>query len=264
MTFQLANIILQDNMAERIYHKGVPIDNIPREEAIKNITTMLAKQGRRTNHIVTLTPSMYIEARRDQNYNNILARAVLVVPESTGLSLYSRLHGPRLERVSGHQLVEDMIRICADKGKKVLLLGSIPENRALAMRNLKVRYQNLIIDQVPGEYSFRDAADSQRVVSTIDAMSPDLCIMAIDEIAGERWIDQWLIGHNVNAGVIGGFGRTIDITAHPKNRPPDVVSRLGLASIHNIPSMTPARRKRFFMMLPSLASLAVKDLITKK
>src|SRR3989344_227375 len=189
-------------MIERIYHQGVPIDDITEADALAHISDMM-DQGH-TRQIVTLTIQMYVAARRDSHFLETLNNATLVLPESTGLKLYSQVIPPQFGKIPGGvYLAKKAVEVCSDIGKRVVIFGSSPTNRSLARDNLRGELNYPDIHAIDGEYDFSNPTDSLIVADQIDKLSPDLTIMAGNEIKAEKWIQEWLLKRGARAGVVG-------------------------------------------------------------
>lgn len=198
-------------MYERLTHNGVPFDNISSGERISATYHFL--NATEPNQIITLTPGMYMEALNQESFLRVLEEAALVIPESTALHIYSHIKPPHMNRFPGVNFTKMAIEISADQDKSVLLIGSTTENRVGAVRNLRARYSNLQINQIPGEYNFVNTTDSKWLIDEIDKLNPNFLIMAGIQIQAETWINHWLVGSQVNVGLSGNFGQTIDLLA---------------------------------------------------
>lgn len=253
-------MILFQIMPERIHHRGVPIDNISHGSALVRTIALMGFPKGYAQQIVTLTPLMYVTARTDPAFLSILEQASLVVPESTGLNLYSYLVPPRLTRVVGSSLASDIVHVCPTLGFKVALLGASEENRRAASANLQTKHPNLKIITIDGQYYFKSDQDSRDLVDDLDFAGPDFTVMAGLQVDAERWINQWLVRDRVHAGVVGNFGRTIKIWAG-QDKEYATLSKLGLVWLARLTTEDNRLRRRNLTIFTNLAKLLVKDLL---
>lgn len=244
-------------MKERIYHQGIPVDNLSHQEALEEIKTLL-DSGPSCSHIVSLTIGMYDAARRCGNFREILGQAALVIPESTGLSLYSNICPPRLVNTPGGYLIREVVGFCAETGRKVVLFGSSEENRKRAASVLDCESSGLKIEIVSGEYDFSNPTDSVWVASQIDLLSPDLAIMAGHEVEAETWINHWL-GEDISLGVVGNFGQTIDVWAGQRWVPPQFLRDRGVGWMLRLVFESLERRNRYAKVLLAFGKIALLD-----
>ncbi len=157
-------------MVERTFHNSVPVDNLDSSAAISNLGRIL-QNTTYGNHIVTLGIAKYIETRKHEDFRNILHKAVLVIPESTGLFLYSRIHPPNLVNTPGGQLARDCLTACAELGKTVAVFGASEFNRRRSIEVIKREDSRINIVDIPGEYLFSNPDDSQYVAETLDKIA---------------------------------------------------------------------------------------------
>src|ERR1041385_8466308 len=128
---------------------GVPFDHVTTAEAIDQIERMIA--SRRPHYVVTANVDFVVQAREDVELRRILLDADLVLCDGTPLVWASRLLGNRLpERVAGADLAPAFVRVAAQKGYRIFLLGATPAAANQAVENLRKHFPNLII---AGQYS---------------------------------------------------------------------------------------------------------------
>lgn len=246
-------------MNERINYHGVPVDNLSLTEALDRVSTMLV-DTRAGQHIVTLTPSMYLEARRNPEFNNVLNQAALVVPESVALRVSSFLDRsvPKLIRVPGMTLVRGVLEKCQKEGYKVALLGSSEENRQLALTNMRRIYPGLQVATVEsGYYDFGNDGSPAAIIDRLSKLQPDFAIMAACQVVAEGWIDHWIVGQNTGVGVIGNFGQAIDVLAGVR-RDFATSRRLGLEWLLRLTLNTTNRREKLAVLL-AFGKMALLD-----
>ena len=247
---------------KRIFHRSVPIDYVSEVEALSHILRLMDK--RFTGQVVTLTIQMYIAARRDTSFLNTLNNASLVLPESTGLKLYSEVIPPRFGKIPGGvYLAKKAVSLCAETGKRVAIFGSNPTNRNLARDNLRREFKYPNIHTIDGEYSFASPTDSLLVADQVDLLSPDLTIMAGNEVYADQWIYDWILKKGAHAGVVGNYGQTIDYWAGTRWVPSEDLHRLGLSWALMLTRRTPERRKIYIKALMTLARLGIEDILAQ-
>src|SRR5436190_13600875 len=147
---------MTDSIPERSYYSnppiailGVPFDNITTGETIEAIGRMVASGL--PHYLVTANVDFLVQAQEDVELRRILFDAHLVLCDGTPLVWASRLLGnPLLERVAGADLVPLLLRIAAQRGYRLFLLGATPESAQRAVTNLYRQHPDLII---AGHYS---------------------------------------------------------------------------------------------------------------
>lgn len=247
-------------MYERIFHHGVPIDDLSDSLALAQIAQLIGSSNA-TNQIVTLTVEMYNAARANPDFARVLNQSALVLPESTGLALYSSIFPPKFGKISGGvYLARKLVGWCSENDKKVVLFGSSDSNRSKARDRLRARFNYPKIHTVEGDYQFSNSTDSSYVASQLDVMQPDFCIMAGNEVLAEQWINKWLVQSDVFAGVVGNFGMTIDRESEQRWVPNSTLHKLGVSWLLLYPSRKPERRGKYARGLLELALNGLQDL----
>jgi N-acetylglucosaminyldiphosphoundecaprenol N-acetyl-beta-D-mannosaminyltransferase len=205
---------------------GVPFEPVTLAAAVDRIQAMIASG--RPHYVVTPNVDFLVQARRDDELRRILIEAHLVVCDGTPLRWASRWLGNALpERVAGSDLVPELIRLAAERGQRIFLLGATEEANAQAVSNLTQRFPQL---RIAGHYSppFRpwQPADQQEIEERIRAARPDLLFVAFGCPKAEKWIaaNHERLGVPVTIGV----GATIDFLAGRVRRAPRWMRTAGL------------------------------------
>lgn len=246
---------------ERVYYHGIAIDRLSCSQAEKCISGLI--EGQRTgNHIVTLTIPMYLEARRDPRFGEVLNQAALVIPESIGLQVASIIHPPRLVRTPGVELASSLVEKCAAQGNKVVLFGSDEASRETAAVNLKTKHPSLNVNTIQGDYNFYDTKQSQVVIDRLNRLAPDLAIMAGSQIEAESWINRWIVNQLSSVKVVGNFGQTIDVLAGRRNNY-SLARKLGFEWLLRIVMANPQRREANLHMMIVFGKLVLLDLLNQ-
>ncbi len=249
------------NNSERIFHHGVPIDQLTEPEALACISQQLQIQDR-PRQIVTLNNETYSHARRYPSFRKVLEETWLVLNESHGLTTFTWVVRPALHKIPGGvYLAEKAVNLCAQDQKRVVLVGSNEKNRLTAKTKLKENYPQLDIQQLPGDYSYNNR-DANYIVQGLQTLKPDFVLLAGDEIQSQQWIHQHIVLPNTIRCIIGNFGGTIDYLTGSSTqwRPKEEDNKWGISSLIINMRRTPQRRKRALRAMANMAVLAVEDL----
>jgi N-acetylglucosaminyldiphosphoundecaprenol N-acetyl-beta-D-mannosaminyltransferase len=204
---------------------GVPFDNLTAKEAIDLIVRMV--QSRRPHYLVTANVDFLVQAQEDIELRRILFDAHLVLCDGTPLVWASHwLGNPLPERVAGSDLVPLLLRVAAEKGFRVFLLGATSESAVQAAKNLSDKYPNL---PLAGYYSppFNKLLemDHEEIGRRILAAKPDLLLVSFGCPKQEKWISMHYRSLGVPVSV--GVGATIDFLAGHVRRAPKWMQRTG-------------------------------------
>ena len=211
---------------------GVPFDNVTTAETIEEIERMVA--SRQPHYLVTANVDFLVQEQEDVELRRILFDAHLVLCDGTPLLWASKLLGnPLLERVAGADLVPLLLRVAAEKGYRVFLLGATPHSAARAVDNLKKLHPNLVI---AGSYSppFNKLLemDHDEIQRRILEAKPDLLFVSLGCPKQEKWIAMHY--RSLGVPVSAGVGATIDFLAGMVKRAPAWMQRVGVEWVYRL------------------------------
>ena len=177
------------------------------------------KSGR-PHFIATPNPEIIIAAQNDNELKKTINSADLCLPDGMGVLAASKfLKIPLLERVTGVDLMLEILRSAKEKGYKVFLLGSAPGVAEDAARKLP----GVNIAGIHHGY-FKDA-DEKEVIEKIKHSRPDVLFVGLGAPRQEFWTAK----HYKHLGVpvcmvIGG---SLDVISGKAKRAPEIVQKLG-------------------------------------
>ncbi len=125
------------------------------------------------------------------------------------------------EKIVGADFVWDLAQLAADNDFKIFLLGARGDVAERAGKKLKEKFPNVNIVGT----SNKDMTDSS-VLDDINAVSPDMLLVAFKAQAAEKWIADNLSKTTASLGI--GLGGTFDYLAGEKSQPPRLVRNAGL------------------------------------
>ena len=202
---------------------GVKIDPVTKTQALAKIAVFLDEQ--RSHFITTPNPEIILFAHKHREYLEILNKADLALPDGFGLLLVSRLK----ERVSGTDMVPEIVKLAREKHLKIALIGGLDqttiEKAAVAMR----RWGNEVVyasHGVPKE-QWENKEFHDRIINELSAARPEIIFVALGHPKQEQWIDE----HRNSLPTVRlfmGCGGALDFIAGTAKRAPIFMRRLGL------------------------------------
>lgn len=108
---------------EKINILGVNISSAKKEEILFNIEKFL--DGEDQHMIFTPNPEIILKAVSNEEYFYILNSADILIPDGIGLKFSSLVQGKYIQRFTGVDLLENILKISENKNKKVLILNMI-------------------------------------------------------------------------------------------------------------------------------------------
>ena len=185
---------------------GVQFDNLTREEARQAGRALLHSSD--FHYVVTPNPEFLLAAEKDLEFQKILNRADLVLPDGIGVVYSAKILGtPLKERVPGFDFACDMLEELDAMGGRLYLLGSKPGVAEEAAANIAEKHPNLVICGTHDGY-FKESDPVAREVA--DAQ-PDLLFVCLGAPKQEKWIARF--GLLTGAKVAIGLGGALDVFA---------------------------------------------------
>ncbi len=131
------------------------------------------------------------------------------------------------EKISGSDLMYDLLALAHSKHLKVYLLGSEEEISSAVATKIGEKYPNI---EITGRFSGRVELDDEGLMSRIAATNSDLILLALSPPKQELWAQAmrtYLRDHN-SPGVLCCFGGSFDFFAGSKERAPKWMRSVGL------------------------------------
>jgi N-acetylglucosaminyldiphosphoundecaprenol N-acetyl-beta-D-mannosaminyltransferase len=213
-------------MGSPISIMGVPFDNVTTAHTLALIQRMI--ESRAPHYIATANVDFLVQAQSDDELHRILLDAHLVLCDGTPLVWASRwLGNPLPERVAGSDIVPLMLRLAAERGYRVFLLGAAEELNRKAAENIAKDHPGLI---VAGRYSPPlaplEKMDHEDIRQRIRDARPDIVLVAFGCPKQEKWISMNY--RTLAVPVCVGVGATIDFLAGAVSRAPMWMRKCGL------------------------------------
>lgn len=200
---------------------GVGIDRMDMATAVSRVRRFLESGG--PHMIVTADSAGVVKAQGDEELLDIMRRADMVTPDSTGILLAARLSGhPLVERVSGIDLAQEICRLCAESGDAIFLLGAGPGVAECAAARLMAQYPGLRIAGCHDGF-FRDDGP---IVDQIRESGAAVLFAAMGIPKQEKWIAKRLDELGVRVAI--GLGGSFDVFSGNVRRAPLWMRQHGL------------------------------------
>lgn len=224
---------------------GLPVSAITYAEWLEQIGAWVGETPRRVHHVCTINPEMVMIAQRDPNFQHILQRADLTVPDGVGLLWAARRQGrPLPERVTGSDGVPIIAARAAQEGWRLFLLGAAPGVAETAARVLSERYPCL---KIAGVYSGSPAPEEEaELCERVNASGADVLFVAYGAPEQDKWIAR--NSPRLRVAIAMGVGGSFDFIAGILPRAPAWMQRAGLEWLYRL--YLQPRRIRRMLRLP--------------
>lgn len=207
----------------RIRLLGVPVDNLTLQESLEQIEQFIAT--RRPHQHVVVNVDKLIKARSDANLLRILEACDLINADGQPVVWAAKLLGlPLKERVTGIQLMAELLRLSAAKGYRPYFLGAKAEVLEAALRNVRTMHPAL---QLAGwRNGYWTAEQEEDVVAAIRNSAPDVLFVGISSPRKEQFLHRHL--QRLGVPFVMGVGGSFDVLAGRVRRAPAWMQRCGL------------------------------------
>ena len=200
---------------------GIQFDNLSREEAKAAGAAMLRSQD--FHYAVTPNPEFILAADKDLEFQKILNKADLVLPDGIGVVYSAQILGRPLKgRVAGFDFACDMLDVLDQLGGRLYLLGAKPGVAEEAGRQILEAHPNIVLCGVHDGY-FKD---SDPVARQVAEARPDLLFVCLGAPKQEKWIARF--GLLTGAKLAIGLGGCLDVFAGNVERAPEKWQKAGM------------------------------------
>lgn len=201
----------------------VPIDCLTMRETIAAADRAIAG-GQPLQH-VCINVAKFVAMRENPELDRDVRASDIISIDGMGIVWAARLLGIAVpERVSGVDVMEGMLSLCAEKGYRPYFLGAQPAILERAVANTTARYPALRFAGWRNGY-FRPEEEDE-VVAEIDASSAQCLFIGMPTPRKERFLARHRSALRIP--FIMGVGGGLDVLAGHVRRAPALFQKLGL------------------------------------
>ncbi|MGZ9586289.1 WecB/TagA/CpsF family glycosyltransferase [Paenibacillus marinisediminis] len=231
---------------------GIPFSSLSMKETVAWLSEAIIQ--RRSTHVITANPIMVMAALENDNFMRVMQQADMIVPDGSGIVWAANYAGaPLAERVTGFDLLHELMRTGEQHGWRVYMLGAAPEVIQAAKERLQQQYPGVQI--VGARDGYFGAAEDEQVVEQIRAAAPDILFVARGADTQEPWIAKYR--DSLNAALMMGVGGSFDVISGRMKRAPQWVQQMKLEWLYRLVK-EPTRYKRM-LALPKFALKVMRD-----
>lgn len=213
----------------RAFLLGCPIDVLSMDQTVD-----LARQAMRTKtrlQHVALNVAKLVNMHSDPLLNADVRGSDIIGIDGMGILVAARLCGiPARQRVSGVDLLTELLVVCAEEGFRPYFLGATPEVLEKAVANARVRHPSLTFAGSRDGY-FRPDQELE-VVKEIRESGADCLFIGMPTPRKERFLAAYR--DVLDVPFIMGVGGSLDILSGKVRRAPAVMQMLGLEWVYRV------------------------------
>ncbi|WGW12164.1 WecB/TagA/CpsF family glycosyltransferase [Saxibacter everestensis] len=199
---------------------GLPLDRLTMTESIRACEEAIARRGEVHSD---LNAANVLLALDDADMRTAIETSEIVNADGQSVLWATRFLGvPVPERVSGIDLMLQLVEKASEKNYTVYLLGASPKVNAKVREIFQVRGVHV----VGARDGYWSTAEEAAVVSDIADSTPDLLFLAMPSPKKEAFV----LAHRaqLNTGLAFGVGGSFDVVAGLTKRAPRILQKLGL------------------------------------
>lgn len=222
---------------EKIRILGIDIDKVDMKNAVQRCTQAI--ENNQKYFVVTPNAEIVVNAGQNKALYDIIKKADMVVPDGIGLVIGSKiLRNPLKERVTGIDLMDNLLKYCNDNGKSIFLLGAKDGIAQKACENIKIKYKDIKIagyhhGYYKGIHTGAKGNDEEKaVIQEINSAKPDILFVAFGSPKQEFFIDAYK--DILNSKVFVGVGGSFDVYSGTVQRAPMFYQKHGLEWLYRV------------------------------
>jgi N-acetylglucosaminyldiphosphoundecaprenol N-acetyl-beta-D-mannosaminyltransferase len=202
---------------------GCPIDRLDMRETLDRCQ-MAIESGSFAQHMA-INAAKVVAMQDDPELRAIVRRCELITADGQSVVWASRLLGdPVRTRVTGIDLMQELISRAECQGWRVFILGARADVLETAVARLRERHPRLVLAGYRDGYFGEE--DDEDVAKEIARTRPDILLVAISSPRKEYFLGRH--GRALGTPFVMGVGGAVDIMAGHARRAPRWMQVLGL------------------------------------
>lgn len=186
---------------------------------------------RRPLHHTVVNVAKLVAMQKNAELHEDVASADLINIDGAGVVWGARLFGIEVpERVAGVDIMENLFRLCAERGFRPYLLGAEPKVLAAVVERLRREYPTLDIAGWRDGY-FKPEQEAE-VVEAINVAAADCLFVAMPTPRKERFLKKYR--QRLLPNFVMGVGGSFDVYGGKVARAPRLVQIVGLEWLYRV------------------------------
>jgi len=214
-------------MKNRIELLGCPINTLTMKETVEMINDSIVNNSR--IHHVVVNAAKLVNMRKDAELKDSVINCDIINPDGQSVVWASHILGsPLPERVTGIDLMENLIRLSSEKGYKVFFLGAKEE----VVRSVVARYSQEYSPDLIGGYrnGYFSHEEEEGIAKKIAESGSHILFVAISSPVKEKFLNKYKT--ILNTPFIMGVGGSFDVVSGEIKRAPLWMQKAGLEWFH--------------------------------
>lgn len=202
---------------------GCDVADLTMEESLNEIERIIDNKIP-TQHVV-INASKVVLMDKDEKIRNIIKNCKMINADGQSIVWASKfVKKPLPERVAGIDLMENLIKLSAEKGYSIYFFGAKEEVVTEVIRIYKNKYKNLKVAGYRNGY-FKDE-DVPEIVKNMKESKADIMFVAFSSPKKEYWLAENM--ESTGIPFCMGVGGSFDVVSGKTKRAPIWMQKLGL------------------------------------
>jgi len=245
-------------MHQKVNILGVQISSISNDYLLAAFTQhILHKQKKQ----ICITPvNSLLAAIKSEQVKNIYNNADYVLCDGMPIKWASSfLNTPIVERITGLDLLPNLVALCAKHDFSIFLLGASPGVGDKLKEVILTSYPQVKVVgvYVPPFMATFTTEENDKMITAVNAASPDVLLVSLTAPKQDIWIAE--NKHALNATLMVGIGGAFEVMAGLAKRAPKWVQKAGLEWLFRFIQEPKRLFRRYFIEAPLFIPLIMKQ-----
>jgi N-acetylglucosaminyldiphosphoundecaprenol N-acetyl-beta-D-mannosaminyltransferase len=210
-------------MQDRINILNCPIDKLTMEETISKIDSSIREKD--NLHHVVVNAAKMVNMQKDKELYESVVSSDIINPDGQAVVWASKfLNQPLPEKVSGIDLMQNLVKLAYEKKYKVFFFGAKEEVVKAVVDKYAQMYSDEIIAGYRNGYFSKD--DEENIAKQIAQSKADILFVAISSPTKEIFLNTYK--DIINTPFIMGVGGSFDVVSGKVSRAPLWMQNAGL------------------------------------
>ena len=245
-------------MHQKVNILGVQISSISNDNLLAAFTQHILLKEKKQ---ICITPvNSVMAAVKNEQVKTIYNNADYILCDGMPIKwAASFLNTPIVERITGLDLLPNLVEICAKNDYSIFLLGASPGVGDKLKDIILTKYPNarVIGVYVPPFMATFTAAENEKMISAVNAASPDVLLVSLTAPKQDIWIAN--NKDALNATLMVGIGGAFEVMAGLAKRAPKWVQKAGLEWLYRFIQEPKRLFRRYFIEAPLFIPLIMKQ-----
>lgn len=245
-------------MHQKVNILGVQISSISNNNLLAAFTQHLLLKEKKQ---ICITPvNSVMAAVKNEQVKTIYNNADYILCDGMPIKWASSfLNTPIVERITGLDLLPNLVTLCAKNDFSIFLLGASPGVGDKLKQVILTKYTQakIVGVYVPPFMATFTAAENEKMISAVNAASPDVLLVSLTAPKQDIWIAN--NKDALNATLMVGIGGAFEVMAGLAKRAPKWVQKAGLEWLYRFIQEPKRLFRRYFIEAPLFIPLIIKQ-----